>query len=798
MKSSYLFLAVLFCFTSLKALAQCPPGQDSVRIEINHNDYFDEISWNLKSLDGSVEFGTGVLVDTATNVFTICVPADQCVKFTIFADFSGLYPDGWYRLYVNDTLVYARLNGSFVGKMESVVLNCTPGTSCVSPLYLNLGANTTPTAGETWFSFVPADTGMYLFATCDAVCPTKIWVYDRCAGIFISEIQLGTIAYSEIGCPDSSASIHLNLQGGKQYYIRLRYQTAGCSVVPIPYTFTFLGPVTGCMDATACNYEPLATISSGICIYPGDPDCPEAPDLVMDQDLLLSTLAFVDKTNEDPCLIEAGCMGGLGTRYVIEFATRIFNSGNSDYYIGPPPTNINEPSNNFVYDPCHHHWHYMGYADYILYDAQGYRVPIGTKAGLCVLDAFCFGTDNKYNCLNMGISAHCGDVYGPETDCQWIDITDIPAGDYTMVVRVNWNQSPDKIGRVEKRFDNNWAQACFTLSYDGDTPDVVFNDDSCQQFTDCLGQVFGNALPDCNGVCDGPSLFGDMNQDTLRNTADVTAYLSAALAADGAASSCNDLHEDGEINVFDAALLQECNIHADNQQHWIQRFPCQFPTGFLNDQDLVTLQPGTVDTVAKTFDIQIANPYNTVMGYEFSVSGLVIESVENLATEHETTPMFNPATGKIIALAANESSIKKNLTPSTFLRIHYASLTDHMVCISEITAVVNSKYQQSNASLADPNCVPVTYVAVNEPGQTAFAVFVQPNPMREHTTIFFENKNAEPTQFTLTDLTGRTLRSFSDLHGESISIQREGLPEGAYIFTLRGSRGSVSGKIVLQ
>ena len=113
----------------------------------------------------------------------------------------------------------------------------------------------------------------------------------------------------------------------------------------------------------------------------------------------------------------------------------------------------------------------------------------------------------------------------------------------------------------------------------------------------------------------------------------------------------------------------------------------------------MTLQPGTVDTVAKTFDIQIANPYNTVMGYEFSVSGLVIESVENLATEHETVPMFNPATGKIIALAANESSIKKNLTPSTFLRIHYASLTDHMVCISEITAVVNSKCQPRRSKL---------------------------------------------------------------------------------------------------
>ena len=800
MKLAPLYLAFLFSLSAWHASAQCAAGQDEVRLEINTDFYFEEESWQITSLDGSVVYGSGTVPDSATHSFNYCVPADLCIKFTLFDDANdGFFPDGYYRLYVNDTLVFERLDGSFFGTLESVNFNCPPGTSCTSPLYIPTGSGTTPTANEVWYSFTPSDTGTYVITTCDASCPTKIWVYNRCAGIFIAENNLGTIYYADSGCPNGNAAAQLNLQAGKEYFIRIRYQTGNCSSLPIPYNLIYLGPVIGCMDATACNYEPLATISGDSCIYPGDPACPNAPDFTVNEEVLLNSLIFSSMENPDDCAVEEGCLRGLGTRYLIEFTTDIKNIGDEDYYIGEPPEDINEPSNQFVYDPCHQHWHYLGYADYLLYNAAGYRIPIGSKTGFCVLDLECLdGGFAQYDCDNMGISAGCSDVYDIGTPCQWIDITGIPADNYTMVVRVNWDKSPDKIGRLEKRYDNNWAQACFTLSYNGNDPEVEFNADSCQQFTDCLGEVFGNALPDCNGVCDGPSLFGDLNQDTLRNTADVTAYLSSALAADGTATSCSDLHEDGEINVFDAALLQECNIHADNQQHWIQRFPCQFPTGFLNDQDLVTLQPGTVDTIAKTFDIQIANPYNKVMGYEFSVSGLVIESVENLAPEHETTPMFNPATGKIIALAANESGIKKNPTPSSFLRVHYASLTDHMVCISEITSVVNNKYQQSNASLADPNCVPVTYVAVNEPGQTAFAVFVQPNPMRDNTTIFFENKNAEPTQFTLTDLTGRTLRSFSDLYGESISIQREGLPEGAYIFTLRGSRGSVSGKIVMQ
>ncbi len=801
MRPIYIFSILFFqVFCTQLIWGQCPVGFDSVRLEINLDFAYYEENWEITNLDGTEVYGVGTVPDSDTHIFTYCVPANQCVKFTIYDDSflgDGFFPDGYYRLYVNDALVYSSVVGSFFA-IESIKFNCPPGTVCASPIDLTTGVWVTPTSDETWFSFTPVDTGNYMFSSCGAACSTKIWVYDKCEGIFLSENQLGTIAYSEDGCPDSSAAIQLNLEGGKEYIIRLRYQTVGCSLEPIPYTFTYLGPVIGCTDTLACNYEPLATVNSGLCIYPGDPNCLKAPDFLINQEVLLSSLKFEDKDNADLCLVEAGCMRGFGTRHIISFASHITNIGDADYYIGKPPTDINEPSTQFVYDPCHQHWHYIGYADYLLYDSDGYRVPIGSKTGFCVLDAFCFGVARKYKCDNMGISVNCGDVYGPETPCQWIDITDIPPGDYTMVVRINWDKSPDKLGRIEKRYDNNWAQACFSLVYDGNTPDVVFSDTICQLYTDCLGEVFGNAQPDCNGVCNGPALIGDWNQDTIRNSTDVAAYLTAALTDNGTATPCNDLFADNQTDVFDAALLQECNLHSNDPQYWVQRFPCQFPAGFLNTQDLVTIQPVSIDTLAKTFDIAIANPYNRVMAYEFSVSGLVIASVENLATEHQVIPMFNPATGEILALAIDESSIQKNPIPTTFLRVHYSKLTDHMVCVSEITAVVNNKYQKSNAIIGDPSCLPVTFVAVVEPALAPFAVFVQPNPMLESTTVFFENKNAEPMTFSLTDLTGRTLRSFSNLRSESVKIERNGLPEGTYLFTLRGDRGSVTGKIVIR
>lgn len=800
MKLTQAFLASLLSFFAFHAAAQCPPGQDVVRLEINTDRYFYEESWTFSNEDGSVIYGTGTVPDSATHVFTYCVPDNQCAKFTIMDTAGdGFFPDGYYRIFINDTLVYARLNGSFFGLMESVIFNCPPGSSCSSPVYLTPGTGATLSGNETWYSFTPADTGTYFIETCDAVCPTKIWVYDRCAGIFIAENQLGAIFYATTGCPDGSAAASLNLAGGVEYFIRIRYDSVGCSTAPIPYSLTYLGPVIGCMDPDACNYEPFATVSSGICLYPGDPACPKAPDLSVDQALLTSSLQLSNLENPNACTVEEGCLRGLGNRNIIEFSTKIENIGDEDYWIGKTPDNPTDPSTQFVYDPCHGHWHYMGYAEYILFNAAGKRIPIGVKAGFCVLDLECFdGSFGKYKCNNMGLTKNCYDVYEVGLPCQWIDITDIPADNYTLVVRVNWDQSPDKIGRVEKTFENNWAQACFSLQYDGSTPEVQFNTDSCLQFTDCTGVLFGSAEPDCNGVCNGPALFGDLNQDTLRNTADVEAYLNTALTDNGTATPCNDLHEDGQINVFDAALLQECNIYADSQQHWIQRFPCQFPTGFLNSQDLVTIQPGNLDTLAKTFDIQIANPLNRTMAYEFSVSGIAITAVENLIPEHHVTPLFNPASGKILALAADQSSIPKNATPTNFLRVHYSNLTANKVCVSEITAVVNHKYQQSLATLGNPNCIPVNYVNTVEPGNVPFAVFVQPNPMRTSTTVFFENKNAEPMSFRLTDLTGRVLRSFHDLRGESILIERGELPEGTYFFSLSGSRGTVSGKVVMQ
>jgi hypothetical protein len=791
---SCLLLALLPSFSPVNA--QCPGGQNAIRLEIDPDEYWYEVTWQITDGSGSTVYADGGCQNGNLTLFNYCVPTGGCVVFRIRDEYGdGMLPNGYYRLFLNGTLAHENIGGDY-DHGENIYLACPPGSNCEAAFPLQQGLTLTENGNEHWYVYTPDSTGTYAISTCglDNQCPSKIWVYDYCTGLVPANNQTGAIFYADQGC-DNGATATLYLAQGITYYVRVAYASGNCNNAPLAFDFSYLGPVVGCTDPTACNYNPLATVSDTNCIYPGDPDCPDAPDLVALEDVLRNSLQLDFIANADQCAVQEGCLRGTGNRYILRFTTHIKNTGTQDYYIGETPSNPNIPSDQFLWDPCHNHWHYRGYAEYLLYDDAGTRIPIGTKNGFCVLDLECSdGGLGQYSCGNMGISAGCGDIYDAFLPCQWVDITDIPAGAYTLVMRVNWDKSPDKLGRIEKDYNNNWAQACFTLAYDGTTPVVDFLDEQCALYTDCAGEAFGDAQPDCNGICNGPSLRGDWDQNTQRDDADRQAYLAAALS-DAAASNCLDLHADGAIDVFDAALLQECSRYANDHDHWGLAFPCQFPGGVENEEDIVYLLPGSLDTTAKTFDIQMVNPYNKIMGYEFSVSGLEIASVENLSDSFVGDIQFD-ADGEILALSATEECLNKNILPTSMLRVHYSALTAPEVCLSQVTAVVNSKYQRSNALLASPNCTSTGLVSTSGPGQAAFEVFVQPNPFRERTTIFFENAAAEPVNITLSDATGRVVRSFERVRAESVTIERGSLGAGVYTFSISSPKGVVSGRIM--
>lgn len=170
-------------------------------------------------------------------------------------------------------------------------------------------------------------------------------------------------------------------------------------------------------------------------------DCPIMPDLIVDRaDLRNSVYVDYVDVGTDTCLVAENCVRGTGVRKVIRFDTTIANVGTGDLTIGVPGPD--QPY--WHYDDCHGHYHFNAYAGYDLFDvANGVMLDIGAKTGFCVMDIRVYddvlAPDGcaGYNCGNQGISMGCADVYSSSLQCQWIDITDIPDGQYDVIVTVN-------------------------------------------------------------------------------------------------------------------------------------------------------------------------------------------------------------------------------------------------------------------------------------------------------------------------------------------------------------------------
>ncbi|MFT7798697.1 protein-lysine 6-oxidase-like [Arapaima gigas] len=68
------------------------------------------------------------------------------------------------------------------------------------------------------------------------------------------------------------------------------------------------------------------------------------------------------------------------------------------------------------------------------------QVAEGHKASFCLEDTTCDpGVHRRYACTahTQGLGPGCYDTYHANIDCQWIDITDVPPGNYILKVTVN-------------------------------------------------------------------------------------------------------------------------------------------------------------------------------------------------------------------------------------------------------------------------------------------------------------------------------------------------------------------------
>lgn len=145
-----------------------------------------------------------------------------------------------------------------------------------------------------------------------------------------------------------------------------------------------------------------------------------------------------DPFSADDCEVKEGCVAEPGERMLLRFDTVTANRGTADLKIGVPP-DAGQSDATFEWSECHKHHHFTSYTRYELVSSTG-AVITARKQSFCVQDAepVRFGArSNEYTCLNQGLSRGWADVYSRYTACQWIDVTDVPSGAYTLRIIVN-------------------------------------------------------------------------------------------------------------------------------------------------------------------------------------------------------------------------------------------------------------------------------------------------------------------------------------------------------------------------
>jgi len=768
----FLFIADISLYTQ-----NCNSNEFEFQLILNLDNYPLETSWELFQNDSLIHAGD-------TSGVNLCLDTNHCYSFLIHDTYGdGIccgYGIGSYYLLLNGDTI--RSGGEFLYD-EETTFNCPPGFYCSNAITINEGSYIAQPI-DAWYVFSPDSTGIYQITTCGMnSCDTKIWIYDTCL-YNLDSTNAGTIFYND---DNDSCFLEAELYGimivGENYYLRVGDKNNSCNDT-IYWDIHYYSPVYGCMDSNSCNYHPLATISDTCYAY-GDTLCPQ-PDLWLLEDELVNSLQFDTLTNTDACTINEGCLKGFGERDIVRFTTWIKNIGNADYYIGSPSSYPGQ----FDYDNCHQHFHYAGYARYDLYDDLGNQLPVGFKNGFCVMDLECMdGGDQKYGCSNMGISAQCGDIYGAYLDCQWIDVTDLDTGKYTLVTKVNWDGAADALGKYEISYTNNFAQLCFYLDRDSLGSVSVQIDTNCSPYVDCAGILYGNTEIDCNGVCGGTAIMGDLNANNVEDQNDAAQYVSEILGNSIVPSSCNDLNNDGNISVYDASLINSCVLYGLSHDHSGGAFHdhCSFPFGVKDIYDTVYLTLLGVNYADQYVDVGIKSSNEDITAYEFNVSGLSILNVDNMidVNDYPIQPDFSIGGSKVIGISYEDSSINRMNNYQHLCRINYFDLDGNDICIDSIIDIVNINHH-TTTTIIENGCLNIASNSNNSPKQPEFKII--PNPSSGIIDVCYNLHNKQNLLVQFQNSIGEIVYSkkIYNANKGKLNLDISDFPTGIYMVNFQG------------
>jgi len=223
--------------------------------------------------------------------------------------------------------------------------------------------------------------------------------------------------------------------------------------------FVSTSTFSGAEPATAINIT-FANLGPPLA---GTPDTPPLlPDLQVDGDAAQSSLHITKQTfAPDDCVVADACIGAPGDRTLLRFDGDIVNLGNGDLMLGDP-----EAGPIFTFSECHQRYHVSDTMSFELLDATGGPVfgdtgaVVGRKQSFCMEDVeqVAGQSPSTYVCSNQGLTAGWADNYVSSLDCQWLDITGVAPGDYTLRIIAN----PSRIF-PESNYDNNTVSIPVTI-----------------------------------------------------------------------------------------------------------------------------------------------------------------------------------------------------------------------------------------------------------------------------------------------------------------------------------------------
>lgn len=227
------------------------------------------------------------------------------------------------------------------------------------------------------------------------------------------------------------------------------------------------------------------------------------PDLRLNVDVLKQSIVIETRdVDARSCSVNEGTIHDGGRRRLLRFTTSTTNVGTGDLFLGDP-THGNPKY--FEFATCHGHFHFRGYADYTLNALDGSEAAKGHKESFCVEDNIqgsgrnliprpaerladsgaplsSWNPRQRTNCHNPGLHRGWTDAYFNTTEGNWIDVTDVPPGDYMLVVAINPAQMI-----AELRYDNNRAEIPVHI------PDSQADGNVCPPYSDAIFRCSADA-----------------------------------------------------------------------------------------------------------------------------------------------------------------------------------------------------------------------------------------------------------------------------------------------------------------